>query len=134
MRNDFFGPREIGQDASRLIRGRKPEFVGIVIQPVGEGIDSVVEPVAAQVARGENRSRQALATNAQFPVSLMSQLYSVPVSGDCTSVRKRVSRSCGSTVRAVACAVARRALKVRSSIYLVVLSADGPWNLRKGDG
>src|SRR5689334_18576097 len=46
-------------------------------------------------------------------------------SGDCTSVRKRVSRSWGSTGRAAAGALARRALKVKSSIYLRRLSADG---------
>src|SRR5262245_5321719 len=44
--------------------------------------------------------------------------------GDCTSVRNRVSTSCGSTVRAAAGAEARRALKVRSSISHRVLSAD----------
>src|SRR5690242_3104586 len=52
-------------------------------------------------------------------------------SGDCTSVLKRVSRSCGSTVRGAAGAVARRALKVRSSIYLVWLSADAARNVTK---
>src|SRR5437867_3854010 len=45
-------------------------------------------------------------------------------SGDWTSVRNRVSRSVGSAGRAVATAPARRALKVRSSIYSQRLSAD----------
>src|SRR5256885_15662976 len=55
-------------------------------------------------------------------------------SGDCTNVRNRVSRSWGSTVRGAAGAVARRALKIRSSIYLVWLSADGGGNLFRGEG
>src|SRR5919106_3640700 len=46
-------------------------------------------------------------------------------SGDWTSVRKRVSLSLGSGVRAAAAAVlARRAVKVRSSIYPNGLSAE----------
>src|SRR4051812_15185568 len=46
-------------------------------------------------------------------------------SGDCTRLRKRVSTSCGSTVRAAVGAAPRRALKMRSSMYLAWLSADG---------
>src|SRR4051794_22102231 len=42
-------------------------------------------------------------------------------SGDCTSDRNRVSRSVGSAVLTAAPAVARRALKVRSSICGVLL-------------
>src|SRR5919204_4189950 len=46
-------------------------------------------------------------------------------SGDCTSVRKRASRSPGSAVRTEAAALARRALKVRSSIVALTLSGWG---------
>src|SRR5947199_9941493 len=45
--------------------------------------------------------------------------------GDCTSVRKRASRSGSSAVRTGAAATARRALKVRSSILVLTLSAEG---------
>src|SRR3954453_10736101 len=44
-------------------------------------------------------------------------------SGDCTSVRKRASKSAGSAVRTDVAALARRALKVKSSILAFTLSA-----------
>src|SRR5919106_6428960 len=56
-------------------------------------------------------------------------------SGDWTSVRKRVSRSAGSAVRVAAAAVlARRAVKVRSSIYPNGLSAETGGLHRGGAG
>src|SRR5262245_27290853 len=54
-------------------------------------------------------------------------------SGDCTRLRNRVSTSCGSTDRAAGGAAPRRALKVRSSIYPVSLSADRA-RLNRGAG
>src|SRR4051812_19872810 len=44
-------------------------------------------------------------------------------SGDCTSVRNRASKSAGSAVRTDVAALARRALKVKSSILAFTLSA-----------
>src|SRR5262245_2974690 len=53
-------------------------------------------------------------------------------SGDCTSARKRASASAGSVARAVAPAVARRALKVKSSISALTLSVRDAGYVRRG--